>query len=301
MSTVVSAPAERSAAFFDPSPEFSRHFDSQPFEFSHRLSEHPLFSLPRLLKLAQSTREKRPQDLYYDAGNIRIDQRWDETEPHKVSVEEAIENIDSSGVWIILKRAELDPEYGQLLNECMGEAQGHIGRDFRKDLRVAADSIIFITSPNRVTSYHIDRECSFLLQMRGKKQISIFDRSDREVLPEQELERFWSTDNNAARYKPQFENRARKFQMRPGSGVHIPVNSPHWVQNDNNVSISYNINCQFKDRFRANLYRANYALRRAGITPSAPGRYPALDALKRTLGGVPESAKTALKGLRRKP
>jgi hypothetical protein len=297
MSTTLSTPIERSTGFFDSSQEFSRHFESQPFEFTHQLSGHPLFSLPRLLKLAQSIREKRPQDLYYDAGKIRVDQRWDETEPQKVSVEEAIENIDTSGVWIILKRAELDPDYGELLNSCMAEAQSYIGRDFRRDLKVAADSIIFITSPNRVTSYHIDRECSFLLQMRGMKQISIFDRSDRDVLTEQELELFWSTDNNAARYKPEFENRARKFQLRPGNGVHIPVNSPHWLQNSNNVSISYNINCQFKDHFRANLYRANYALRKAGITPAAPGKNPARDAVKRSVGGVAESAKTALKSL----
>src|SRR5438270_332982 len=84
-------------------------------------------------------------------------------------------------------------------------------------------SIIFITSPLRVSSYHIDRECNFLLQIRGAKTIHVFDQNDREVLSEQELESFWTVDNNAAVYKPQLQNRANSYLLQPGCGVHIPV------------------------------------------------------------------------------
>jgi len=68
--------------------------------------------------------------------------------------------------------------------------------------------------------------------------------------------------------------------MRPGTGVHIPVNAPHWLENQNNVSVSLSVNFQFKDSMRANPYRANYLLRRLGLHPTPPGRLPWLDAVK---------------------
>jgi len=285
MSTPAPARDQSAAPLIYSNPEFSRQFDSRPFEFEHNLSSHPLFELPRLLKLARSTEAVRPGDLYYDAGEIRVDQRWDETGPKMITVEQAIDNIECTGAWIVLKRVERDPEYAELLRQCMQDAQHYIGRELTKDLRVAQDGIIFISSPNRVTSYHIDRECSFLLQIQGEKSISVFDRDDRVVLTEQELERFWTVDNNAPRYKPDAQGRASVFALRPGNGVHIPVNCPHWLKNGNNLSISFNINCQFKDRFRANLYRANFALRTLRLSPAPPGKSRFRDVLKRRLVG----------------
>ena len=143
--------------------------------------------------------------------------------------------------------------------------------DLRPVMR-SKEGIIFVTSPSRVTAYHIDRECNFLVQLRGSKHISIFDRNDREVLPEVERERFWTVDNNAAVYKPDLQNRASVFEMKPGTGVHIPVNAPHWVQNGNNVSITFAITFQFHDHVLADVYRTNYYLRKMGLAPVPPGR-----------------------------
>ncbi|MES2392832.1 MAG: hypothetical protein V4555_14395 [Acidobacteriota bacterium] len=68
--------------------------------------------------------------------------------------------------------------------------------------------------------------------------------------------------------------------MTPGTGVHIPVNTPHWLKNGNNVSITLNVNFQFHDNEIANLYKANYYLRRAGLNPAIPGRHPIADRAK---------------------
>jgi hypothetical protein len=133
-----------------------------------------------------------------------------------------------------------------------------------------------------------------LLQIKGTKTIHIFDRADREVLPEEEIERFWTVDNNAPTYKPQFQGRATSYKLRAGNGVHIPVNCPHWVENDDNISVSLNVNVQFKDTLRANTYRANHALRTLGLTPRPPGQSPTVDYLK-SYSMVPvTAAKSAL-------
>jgi hypothetical protein len=119
-----------------------------------------------------------------------------------------------------------------------------------------------------------------LLQIRGTKKLYVFDRSDRDVLTEDEIERFWTVDHNAPVYRPQFQNRAITYTLRPGMGVHIPVNWPHWVENDDNVSVSLNVNVQFKDTVRANVYRANYLMRKMGMSPSPPGQHSSIDRLK---------------------
>ena len=54
--------------FIEPNDQFRPDFNRLPFQFLHRLADHPLFTLPRLLELARTTRRDRPHDLYYDAG-----------------------------------------------------------------------------------------------------------------------------------------------------------------------------------------------------------------------------------------
>jgi hypothetical protein len=163
----------------------------------------------------------------------------------------------------------------------MAELKAHIGPQI-EPMIMQEDIIIFVTSPKRVSTYHIDRECNFLLQIRGTKTLHVFDREDREVLSEEEIERFWTVDHNAAAYKPHLQNRATSYRLTPGTGVHIPVNCPHWLENDDNVSVSLSVNFQFKDSVRANPYRANFLLRKIGLHPTPPGKSAALDSLKST-------------------
>ncbi|MDQ6708417.1 MAG: transcriptional regulator [Acidobacteriota bacterium] len=265
---------------------FKQNFNRRHFPVRHNLSDHPLFQLPRLIELARDTANSRPGDLYYDLGDVRVDQRWDTSPVRALPVDESIRRIESAGAWIILKKAERDPEYRELLERCMANLLELTGREFQKQMKVQ-EAIVFVTSPNRVTSYHIDSECNFILQIRGEKDIYVFDQNDRDVVPEQELERFWAVDTNAGTYKPQYQDRSETYRLGPGRGVHVPVNAPHWLKNGNNISITLSINFRFHDSARANLYRANYLMRKFGIAPAPPGISPGRDAMKRSLmGGV---------------
>lgn len=259
---------------------FRAKFDKASFEFRHRLASHPIFTLERLLELARETQKMRSEDLYYDVGVSDLNQRWDATPKPELSVEEAMVRLQQCGAWIILKRADKDPEYRVVLDECMAELQDLTGLELRKVMKLQ-EVIMFITSPRRVTTYHIDRECSILLQIQGTKQISVFDRNDRQVLSEEEIERFWSVDHNAPRYKPETQSRAAVYELQPGHGIHIPVNCPHWVQNGDNISISINMNFQYRDTMRANVYRANYLLRKLGVNPTPPEKSLVRDAAKK--------------------
>ena len=261
---------------------FHEKFNRRQFVFRHHLSDHPLFKLPRLIELARSTAVTRADDLYYDAGVQDIGQRWG-TAPASFPVDETIDRIQNAGAWIVLKRAENDPSYSAVLDRCMSDILEVSGRELERKMR-RKEVIVFITSPNRLTTYHIDSENNFLLQLSGRKEINLFRPEDREVTTEQEIERFYSVDTNSATYKPHLQHRADVVMMEPGMGVHIPLNAPHWLKNGDNISISVSINYHSYDSERAAIYRTNYYLRRVGLSPTPPFRSPMLDQLKRPVG-----------------
>lgn len=262
--------------------EFRKKFNKSSFEVRHHLSNHPLFQINELMALAKRTRDNNPTRLYYDAGNVRVDQRWDSIPKTEFSIEDALHRIEDSGAWIVIKHAQEDSAYRILLDKGLAELTSLAGEGIEPLIK-QRDIIVFITSPKRITTYHIDRECNWILQIHGTKTLHVFDQNDRDVLPDTEIERFWAVDNNAPKYKPELQDRAVSYKLAPGIGVHVPVNAPHWVENDNNVSVTLSVNFQFKDTIRANVHRANYFLRRLGLKPSSPGAGSIRDGLKNTV------------------
>jgi len=281
---------------------FREKFDRAPFRLEHSLAGHPLFEIPRLLQLAQFL-SRDVHHVLFDAGDVRVEQRWKYRAPNPYTLEEALERIDCTGAWVILKHSEQDPEYRAVMDAVMSDVERLSGKPLRK-LTKNLEAQIMITSPGRITPYHFDNECNVLLQMAGEKDLFVFDQTDREVLTEAELERFWVGDWNAGEYKARCQERAQVFRLSPGAAVHIPVNAPHWVKNDANVSVSLSVNFEWKDELVYNVYRANYFLRKMGVQPTPPGRSRVTDSLKNSvmgLGFVPvrDAAKRAVRFLRR--
>lgn len=263
--------------------EFRKDFDERPFAFAHALAGDPSFDFERLVRVATEIGAD-PNDVYYDAGDVGIGQRWNAVPLCEMPIDALLERIQTANAWVVLRRAEKFPEFRRLLDACIAEIEAYVGRDLRSVMKLR-NAIIFINSPHRVSSYHIDRECSLLLQIRGRKTVHVFDRNDREVLPEAEIERFWAIDNNAPRYRAEFDGRASVFELGPGDGVHIPVNAPHYVRNGAEVSVSLNINFHYRDALLADVYRMNYWLRRCGFSPLPPKHCAPVDSVKRTLYG----------------
>jgi hypothetical protein len=279
---------------------FTQNLNRLPYEFSHALAGNPLFELSRLVDLAEKvatriTPHLAGGDVYFNDGLIEPGQKPVRPDLARTAAVDLIRKIDSAQAWIILKHVEREPGYREVLENCIRDILQLSGPQLLRKIKWF-EAILFITSPNRVTEYHLDREVSWILQLQGDKEIHLFDRADKEIVPDQELETYWTADNRAARYKPEYEARAIVYHMRPGTGVHIPINSPHWLRNKNNISVTLNVNFQFHDQHWANLYRANYYLRRAGIMPHPPGAHPVSDRLKSTAYTAMQMAKQAVKG-----
>jgi hypothetical protein len=276
---------------------FRENFNRLPFEVAHRFSGHPLFELSCLVELAGEISSRndphRPNgDAYCLIGTPEHSDKALETSKPIRAVAETIEDIQNANGWIMLNHVERNMAYQKVLEDGIADVLQLTGRQVKNKIKWF-ESIIFITSPRRATPYHVDRECAWLLQIRGDKEIHFFPRSNKQAVPDEELERFWAVDNQAGVYKPELEPQAMVFNMKPGTGVHIPVNTGHWLKNGEDVSISMNLNFVFHDRIWGNIYKANHMLRQRGLNPTPPGH----NALKDSVKGAAWSAMQRVNGM----
>lgn len=256
---------------------FQEGFDRTAFSFSHTLHESPYFTYPAILELAKRF-ANRSNRFYVEEGETTPEKGWSVRTSQK-SLQENLEGIADTHTLVMLKRVHEEPEYRQILEACIDElsdlSEIYIRRTYRDALMT-----ILVTSPRRITPYHIDSEANLLMQMQGPKSVYIFDGNDRQVLTTPELEKFWSGDITAATYKAQMQNRAWKFELTPGVGVCNPVTFPHWVQNGPEVSISLSINFKRVSNNTADVYRVNSRLRKLGLHPEDPGKMHLIDSTK---------------------
>lgn len=283
------------------SPEvFEKNLNVLPFEVQHTLTGDPLFAVPALVDLAvQINNRKDPHRQYGDVscllGRPTLGQREIEGSVFAPSVQEAIESIEHSDAWLMLNHIEYEDAYRPVLEKTICDVLRLTKRNLLSKVKWF-EAIIFVTSPNRLTPYHLDRECAWLLQIQGNKDIHLFNRADKDMVPDQELERYWAADNQAAKYKPELEERAMVFNMKPGTGVHIPVNTPHWLKNGDNVSVSMNVNFVFHDSEWGNIHKANYYLRKRGLQPTPAGVHPTIDRAKSAVMTAGQKMKHIVRG-----
>ncbi|MBY0229055.1 MAG: cupin-like domain-containing protein [Gemmataceae bacterium] len=255
--------------------EFQASFGKEAFAVRHRLADHPLFGMGRLLDLA---RFLPPDRVEFNAGELPIGIDPALTPMTGLTAEETIRRIAECKSWLVLKNVERDPEYGALLNECLAEVEAMGHPDARRIDR--REAFVFVSSPGSVTPYHIDPEWNFLLQVRGSKTITVFP-PDPSILSEAELERFYSGAHRNLVWKEEYAAKGVPFTLQPGDGVHVPVTAPHWVKNGPEVSVSFSITFQTRASERRGIvYKVNHALRKRGMNPPPVGRSGWRDGMK---------------------
>jgi hypothetical protein len=259
---------------------FEREFDRTSFEFAHTMHQSESFSFPAILDLARRV-SARPNRYYIEENDTTPGKGWG-TGALRKPLPQYIEDIAGEHTLVMLKRVHEEPEYREILDQCVSELSDATGTDIRRRYRDPLMTIL-ITSPRRVTPYHIDAEANLLLQMHGSKLVYIFDGKDREVQPAEELERYWTGDIKAPTYKQDLQNRATEYKLTPGVGVANPVTFPHWVQNGDEVSISASINFKRMTDNEADAHRINMRLRKLGLHPTEPGKAPVIDHAKGAL------------------
>jgi hypothetical protein len=246
---------------------FRASFGRAPFLIRHYLADHPLFSLRRLIELSSRLPEEKVK---YNRADISVATGLYEGPRTGLSVRETIRSIEECRSWMVIKNVELDPEYRQLLDRCLDEV-----RPFSEPIdpgMFQREGFIFISSPFSVTPFHMDPEYNFLLQVRGKKRISIWDGMDRSIVSEIALEKYFSDADRQIVFKEEYQQKASVFELTAGEGLHFPVVAPHWVRNGDEVSVSFSVTFRTPaSERRRTLYCVNAGLRGRGLNPTPPG------------------------------
>ena len=269
--------------------DFKSNFNLHPFKFNHTLHRSGLFEIPRIVELAKRMIGKNGD---YCALNFRhgtIGRKFgDDPEDTKLSatqrseqLDETVSHLGENSTWIKLVRVQnYDSDYAEVLNAITCELESLSDFPLRKDMTWVTMTLL-LSSPNITTPFHIDHETNFLFQLQGTKDVCLFPATDRELVPDQEIERYYSGDFSAAFYRQEMQDRGTVFRLTPGEVVHHPPLAPHWVKNGDNISVSISINyCMKSLEKRARVYQANYFLRKMGLKPVSPGLSPLRDSLK---------------------
>lgn len=268
-------------------------YPEQPIIVDHGMAAHPLLRLDALAELAARI---RPIDVEYNRGDLPVGVDPADTPANGLTVAETIRSIEQCGSWMVLKFIEQDEAYRGLLHEVLADAAPAI-RDATGEM-MKREGFIFISSPGSVTPFHFDPEHNILLQIRGSKTMTIFPSDDEAVVAGIEHERFHNGGHRNLPWQDDLATHGVAHQLTPGKAVYVPVKAPHWVKNGPEVSISLSITWRSEWSYREEYARRmNAILRKTGMTPRSPLRFPhqnhlksfgyrAIDKVRRLRGGA---------------
>ena len=270
MSTAAAFPPEAHAAF-------AACYPHSPAKLDHALLDHPLLTLDALADLAGTL----PADsIEFNPGALPIGIDPGAIPTAGVSVVEAIRSIESSACWVVLKRIEQVPAYADLLHRLLGELADVVTP--RTGAMLQLEGFVFVSSPDAVTPFHFDPEHNILLQLRGTKTMTLFPGVDDAVFPDAVQEQFHLGQHHRnLPWREDFAALGQPIAIVPGEAIHVPVKTPHWVQNGPAPSISLSITWRSEWSYAEADARAfNHLLRRLGLHPARPAAYPARNTAK---------------------
>ncbi|MCB2049193.1 MAG: cupin-like domain-containing protein [Novosphingobium sp.] len=257
--------------FTDESCEaFSRNYPEVPHSLVHTLDSHPLLTLESLAELADSLPMK---DRECNVGDLPIG--VDEVpEQFLDNLGERLLNIDNAGCWIALRHVEQNAAYNQLLHDLFADLKPAIESATGKMLQI--EGYIFVTSPGGVAPFHMDPEHNILLQVKGSKLFTTFPAGDPRYAPDEQHEAYHvGRGRHELRWRDELADGAVEWHLGPGDALYVPVMAPHYVVNSQELSISISVVWRSEWSFEEADARAfNGLLRKAGISPSRPRRWP---------------------------
>ncbi len=250
-------------------------FLKRAFTLKHGLSDHPLFTLPRLVELAKSMPRDR---IEYNSGKVAVGVKPEDVPKIDMPAEDVISTIETANAWMVIKFVNEDAAYNELLKKFVEDANAAAGKkpgDY-SDLQ----GFIFISSANSTTPFHMDAEENILIQIKGDKFVRTFDNDDRKLISEEAMEISPDKHRNQ-KYEEWYEQRATLHALKAGDAVHMPYMIPHWVNTGSSYSISMAMTWKTPEVLRLNKIRLmNGTLRRFGYPQKPPGVSLVRDAAK---------------------
>ncbi len=254
---------------------FANNYPEVPHVLPHDLREHPLFELEALAQLGEGLPDSA---IEYNRGDLPIGVDGKPERP-AISIGATIRGIADTGSWAVLKNIEQNPLYAAILADLLDELRAQI--EARTGKMMMTQAFVFVSSPNAVTPYHFDPEHNILLQLRGSKVMTQFPAGDARYAPDAIHEGYHTGGPRELTWRDDMASGGKEFPIKAGEALFVPVMAPHFVHNGPEPSISLSITWRSEWSFAEADARAfNGVLRRIGIKPRNPGRWPARNLAK---------------------
>ena len=254
---------------------FAKGYPETPHVLRHALEADERFSLDALALLGEALPEK---SIEYNRGDLPI---GIDGKPgsNGLSIGETIRQIATSQSWAVLKNIEQVPEYQALLMALLEELRPRIEATTGELL--TPQGFVFISSPNAVTPYHFDPEHNILLQLQGSKVMTQFPAGDPRYAPDEVHESYHLGGPRELPWDDALLAGGTPFAIEPGEAVYVPVMAPHFVRNGSAPSLSLSITWRSEWSYAEAGSRCfNGLVRKLGVAPRAPGRWPANNQVK---------------------
>ncbi len=268
--------------FFEPTDNTSltTAFPNLPFRLRHHFTGNPLLTLP---KLAELVRELPRDRIEYNSGKAAINQKPETTPTVDLDPEEIVRKIETAGAWMVLKHVGIAARpIAKLIEDAL--------------LEVARDARLRDSEGCRLRGYsrlhlRVVGAIDHAVPCRRRREF-LLPGAWRQVFPclrqSRPLDRFGRGAGRQRRASiatcPTIRNSTPKcttYNLKPGDGVFVPYQWPHWVRTADSYSISLSLTWKSPEvRQRNDIFTVNSMLRGLGMPQSAPGTSPALDAAK---------------------
>ena len=249
---------------------FAAAYPETPHKLAHRLQAHPLLSLEALADLAELLPEASRE---YNRADLPVGLNGVKAPDNGLGIGETIRRIGETGSWAALKNIEQVPAYHDLLLGLLEELRSVI--EARTGAMLRPQGFVFITSPNGVTPYHFDPEHNILMHLAGSKTMTLFPQGNPRFAPDETHESYHTGGGRELFWQPDLAEGGTEWTLQAGEALFVPVMAPHFVRNGLAPAISLSITWRSDWSFEEADARAfNRVLRRAGLSPRAPGRWP---------------------------
>ena len=256
--------------------QFDACYPEQAGLLEHNMQAHALLTLEALAELGTAL---PATSVEYNPGDLPVGIRPEDVPDNGMSIGDTIRMIDSCASWAVLKNIEQVPEYEALLLSLLAEIRPIL--EAKTGQMLKPQGFIFVSSPGAVTPYHFDPEHNILLQLRGEKWMTTFPAGQARFAADEIHEGYHLGGHRNLVWQEEFAAEGTRHHLTPGKAIFVPVMAPHFVQNGPEPSISLSITWRSDWSFEEADARAfNGWLRRRGVTPKAPGRFPARNRAK---------------------
>ncbi|QUS54797.1 transcriptional regulator [Pseudovibrio brasiliensis] len=240
-------------------------FGKHTLLLKNRLHELPVFLPENLARLIEATPSEHYDFVRPGAIGTKKSQ-WLQGSIEGAKGEDVLRAVEEGRFWLSLRALqEWDEGFRQITSKIFDELEVKVpGFETFKH-----KTGMLISSPGAQVYYHADVPGQSLWQVKGHKDVYIYENTDPFLSDEQLEGIFLGTTEEEIRFEPWYDEFATKVTLSPGEMAHWPLNNPHRVENHDEVNISVTTEHFTKEirDFYAIVY-ANGLLRAAGISGS---------------------------------